>query len=114
MPGPIWRPCFATHPAFLEHERVKAELKAIMPEDAKEAIGHGIRVKRSNLGRSVSFDLLGGEVGSCTAPVRRSRSRGGARLGPRPNSPNPRSRRSRPSASGIRGMPSAHSVMRRS
>jgi hypothetical protein len=28
-----------------------------MPEDAKEAIGHGIRAKRSKLG-AVSFDLL--------------------------------------------------------
>jgi hypothetical protein len=28
-----------------------------MPEDAKEAIGHGIRAKRSKSG-AVSFDLL--------------------------------------------------------
>ena len=35
-----------TRQAFLEHERSKAELKALMPEDAKEAIGHGIRAKR--------------------------------------------------------------------
>jgi hypothetical protein len=33
----------STRPAFLEHERSKAELKALMPEEAKEAIGHGIR-----------------------------------------------------------------------
>src|SRR4030081_489592 len=46
-----------TRPAFLEHERAKAELKAIVPEDAKEAIGHGIRAKRSKSG-AVSFDLL--------------------------------------------------------
>jgi len=45
-----------TRPAFLEHERSKAELKALMPEDAKEAIGHGIRAKRSKSG-AVSFDL---------------------------------------------------------
>ena len=31
--------------------------KALMPEDAKEAIGHGIRAKRSKSG-AVSFDLL--------------------------------------------------------
>jgi predicted phage-related endonuclease len=47
----------STRQAFLEHERSKAELKALMPEDAKEAIGHGIRAKRSKSG-AVSFDLL--------------------------------------------------------
>ena len=46
-----------TRPAFLEHERAKTELKAMMPEDAKEAIGHGIRAKRSKSG-AVSFDLM--------------------------------------------------------
>ena len=46
-----------TRQAFLEHERSKAELKALMPEDAKEAIGHGIRAKRSKAG-AISFDLL--------------------------------------------------------
>ena len=46
-----------THQAFLQHERSKAELKALMPEDAKEAIGHGIRAKRSKTG-AISFDLL--------------------------------------------------------
>jgi predicted phage-related endonuclease len=46
-----------TRPAFLEHERAKTDLKAIMPEDAKEAIGHGIRAKRSKSG-AVSFDLM--------------------------------------------------------
>ena len=45
-----------TRPAFLEHERAKAELKALMPEDAKEAIGHGLRGKRSKSG-AISFDL---------------------------------------------------------
>jgi predicted phage-related endonuclease len=30
-----------TRQAFLDHERSKAELKALMPDDAKEAIGHG-------------------------------------------------------------------------
>ena len=33
----------STRQAFLDHERSKAELKALMPEDAKEAIGHGKR-----------------------------------------------------------------------
>jgi predicted phage-related endonuclease len=35
-----------TRQAFLNHERSKAELKALMPEDAKEAVGHGVRAKR--------------------------------------------------------------------
>jgi hypothetical protein len=47
----------STRNAFLEHERAKTELKALMPEDAKEAIGHGVRAKRSKSG-AVSFDLL--------------------------------------------------------
>ena len=47
----------STRQAFLEHERSKAELKALMPEDAKEAIGHGVRAKRSKSG-GVSFDVL--------------------------------------------------------
>ena len=46
-----------TRSAFLEHERARVELKALMPEDAKEAIGHGIRAKRSKSG-AISFDLL--------------------------------------------------------
>ncbi len=47
----------ATRSAFFDHERAKAELKALMPEDAKEATGHGVRAKRSKSG-AVSFDLL--------------------------------------------------------
>jgi predicted phage-related endonuclease len=46
-----------TRAAHLEHEQAKTELKNLMPEDAKEAIGHGIRAKRSKSG-AVSFDLL--------------------------------------------------------
>jgi predicted phage-related endonuclease len=45
-----------TRMAHLEHEQAKAELKGLMPEDAREAIGHGIRAKRSKSG-AVSFDL---------------------------------------------------------
>jgi hypothetical protein len=30
-----------TRAAHLEHEQAKTELKGLMPEDAKEAIGHG-------------------------------------------------------------------------
>ena len=47
----------ATRLAFLDHERAKSELKGLMPEDAKEASGHGVRAKRSKSG-AVSFDLL--------------------------------------------------------
>jgi hypothetical protein len=55
-----------TRPAFLEHESAKAELKGLMPEDAKEAVGHGIRAKRSKSG-AVSFDVL--TVEAAHAPV---------------------------------------------
>ena len=51
-----------TRAAHLEHEQAKAELKTLMPEDAKEAIGHGIRAKRSKSG-AVSFDLLATAIG---------------------------------------------------
>jgi predicted phage-related endonuclease len=50
-----------TRSAHLEHESAKAELKGLMPEDAKEAIGHGIRAKRSKSG-AVSFDVLSREA----------------------------------------------------
>jgi predicted phage-related endonuclease len=46
-----------TRAAYQEHESAKADLKKLVPEDAKEAIGHGIRAKRSKSG-AVSFDLL--------------------------------------------------------
>jgi hypothetical protein len=54
-----------TRSAFLDHERAKSELKALMPEDAKEASGHGVRAKRSKSG-SVSFDLLAREDSDAT------------------------------------------------
>jgi predicted phage-related endonuclease len=47
----------STRQAFLDHERSKAEVKALIPEDAREATGHGIRARRSKSG-AVSFDLL--------------------------------------------------------
>jgi predicted phage-related endonuclease len=47
----------STREAHLEHEKSKSELKGLMPEDAKEAIGHGIRAKRSKSG-AISFDLI--------------------------------------------------------
>jgi len=51
-----------TREAYLEHENAKAELKALVPEDAKEATGHGIRAKRSKSG-AVTIDILDLEVG---------------------------------------------------
>jgi hypothetical protein len=58
----------ATRSAFLDHERAKSELKAQMPEDAKEASGHGVRAKRSKSG-AVSFDLLSNERDGSHAAV---------------------------------------------
>jgi predicted phage-related endonuclease len=55
-----------TRSAFLDHERAKSELKVLMPEDAREAIGHGVKAKRSKSG-AVSFDVLEPEVSH--APV---------------------------------------------
>jgi predicted phage-related endonuclease len=55
-----------TRSAFLDHERAKGELKNLIPEDAKEAIGHGVRAKRSRSG-AVSFDVL--ETEATYAPV---------------------------------------------
>ena len=49
-----------TRSAYLDHEQAKTELRGLMPEDAKEAIGHGIRAKRSKSG-AISFDLLEAE-----------------------------------------------------
>ena len=55
-----------TREAHAEHERAKTELKALVPEDAKEANGHGIRAHRSKAG-AICFDVLDPEVGH--APV---------------------------------------------
>jgi predicted phage-related endonuclease len=55
-----------TRSAFLDHERAKSELKALMPEGAREAIGHGVKAKRSKSG-AVSFDLL--ETEATHAPI---------------------------------------------
>jgi hypothetical protein len=55
-----------TRTAFLDHERAKTELKALIPDDAREAFGHGVRAKRSKSG-AVSFDVIEAEVSD--APV---------------------------------------------
>jgi predicted phage-related endonuclease len=59
----------STRDAFLDHERAKSELKALIPEDAKEAIGHGLRAKRSKSG-AVSFDLLDAQGSSSHAAIK--------------------------------------------
>ncbi|MCG2633016.1 YqaJ viral recombinase family protein [Bradyrhizobium sp. WYCCWR 13023] len=46
-----------TRAAHGEHEASKAELKKLVPEDAREARGHGIRARRSKSG-ALSFDCL--------------------------------------------------------
>jgi hypothetical protein len=46
-----------TRPAHGEHEEAKASLKKLVPEDAREAAGHGLKAKRSKSG-AISFDLL--------------------------------------------------------
>jgi predicted phage-related endonuclease len=50
-----------TRPAALDHDRARAELKALVPEDAKEAAGHGVRAKRSKSG-AISLELLAVEA----------------------------------------------------
>ncbi len=47
-----------TRAAHAEHEQAKVELKALVPADAMQAIGHGVRAKRSKSG-AVSFDFVG-------------------------------------------------------
>jgi predicted phage-related endonuclease len=51
-----------TRPAALDHDRAKTELKALVPEDAKQASGHGVRARRSKSG-AISFDVLEVEAG---------------------------------------------------
>jgi predicted phage-related endonuclease len=55
-----------TRPAHQEHEGAKADLKKLVPEDAKEAIGHGLRAKRSKSG-AVSFEVM--EMEASNAPL---------------------------------------------
>ena len=51
-----------TRPAALDHDRAKTELKALVPDDAKEALGHGLKAKRSKSG-AISFEVLAEETG---------------------------------------------------
>nr|WP_228748273.1 YqaJ viral recombinase family protein [Bradyrhizobium sp. BR 10289] len=45
-----------TRDAHAEHETAKADLKQLMPEDAKEATGHRLKAKRSKSG-AISFEV---------------------------------------------------------
>ena len=51
-----------TRAAAIDHDRAKTELKALVPEDAKEASGYGVRAKRSKSG-AISFEVLALEAG---------------------------------------------------
>jgi hypothetical protein len=64
-----------TRAARQDHEVAKTELKKLVPDDAKEAIGHGIRAKRS---RSGAISQPGKNPG-CHHPITLS-TRGGAHL----------------------------------
>ena len=50
-----------TRQAHLDHEGAKAELKKLVPEDAREAFGHGVKAKRSKSG-AISFELVAEEA----------------------------------------------------
>jgi len=50
-----------TRAAAIDHDRAKAELKALVPEDAREASSHGLRAKRSKSG-AISFEVLAAEA----------------------------------------------------
>ena len=54
-----------TKSAHQEHENAKTELKKLVPEDAKEATGHGVKAKRSRSG-ALSFDLIDAEVSNAS------------------------------------------------
>ena len=45
-----------TRPAALDRDRAKGELKALVPQDAKEAAGHGCGAKRSK-SSAISFEV---------------------------------------------------------
>lgn len=50
-----------TREAHGDHELAKTELEKLVPEDAKEAVGHGIKAKRSE-SDAISFEALPIEV----------------------------------------------------
>jgi predicted phage-related endonuclease len=46
-----------TRTAYQQHEAAKADLKKLVPEDARQAFGHGLRAKRSKAG-AIGFELM--------------------------------------------------------
>jgi hypothetical protein len=66
-----------THAAALDHDRAKAELHALVPEDAKEASGHGVRAKRSRSG-AIIFEPVETEIVHAALLRERRRAGGGA------------------------------------
>jgi len=52
-----------TRDAHFEHERAKTELKGLVPDDAQQAIGHGVCAKRSKSG-AITFELVKLEDGN--------------------------------------------------
>jgi hypothetical protein len=46
-----------------DNRRSKAELKGLVPDDAQQAIGHGVCAKRSKAG-AITFELLKREDGN--------------------------------------------------
>ena len=46
-----------TKAAYEQHEASKADLKKLVPDDAREAAGHGLRAKRSKSG-AISFETI--------------------------------------------------------
>jgi hypothetical protein len=75
-----------TREAHLEHEKAKAELRSLVPEDARQAIGHGIRAKRSKSG-AIGFDLLHAQGEPCGSLARPSAALPALWPKPRPSSP---------------------------
>ena len=56
-----------TRSAALDHDRAKAELKALVPEDAREASGHGVGRNVQNRGDQFRGSRSGGRP--CSAPA---------------------------------------------
>ena len=54
-----------TKDAHGEHELAKAGLKKLVPDDAREASGHGIKARRSKSG-AISFDALSAETSNAS------------------------------------------------
>ena len=66
-----------TRSAHLEHEQAKAELKSLMPEDAQQAIGHGVQANDRSQAPSasisskwrMSMQRSSGSIGSLAAAL---------------------------------------------